>query len=883
MKRLAIDRDGAAIGVAVTHGLRYRRWIDVAFMTWTALLIALPAALRHGTDPNVHNVHYVQVPSHAIVEIFCGIVALLIAGLILTIARRRADKGIGLFGLAFIAMGVLDILHAATSPIDALHRFVWFHTASVFAGGALTALAVLGYFWTHPRERPSARSALAVAIVAAAALPLFLQGDGAPLGSLHDAYKFSAFANWTHVAASFLYALAALAIYLHYRVTRQMLSLSIAVMLLLFAESAYLFVFSQMWDFTWWLWHGVKSVFYVATLITVFAGFVAMVRAVQRSHAHLTAANAELADARADLVAINAELHARNAMTRRAIHSLHLDSTLKVIAESLRDVVGSARCELILRLPDDEVEEFARVARHQGIAESVYAIGASAQPLCTLDAGTRASAPCDFYLPLYARDEEFGYLRVVLPSAINNERSQQFIRTLATEAGPIINNALLYHRSAEEIAFRSALLRVSAQLASTLNLAEVLEGVCSESALLLHSDGAAIWVDDAGADHAVYSRCVAEDGRHGFVADDKLYGELSARMSATRRPQALIKSAEDYARERNATDGCVWGSLALFPLAAQDRLLGIMAVVRRERVRFSGAALQKGEVLAEQVRLALNNARQYAELQSTNRQLRMLEESRLKAERLAALGQMAATVAHEVRNPLSALANCLAVLRTGGAADRRAAGDRRQDDHVQHNRAEALEIMSDEIGRLERLTRNFLTFGRSAGARNVRPIVLAEFAHNACAQLNRHIEQEERKISVRSEVRGSEPVVYFDSDGLWEVVWNLLLNAAQAVRDGGEVALRLSASAGRLCVCVSDDGRGIPAADRRHVFEPFYSSKPQGAGLGLAIVEQFVQQWHARLRLFTRAERGTQFCIRIPLTRASLQDATGALMRAGLS
>lgn len=876
MRRLPIVRYSTA-------DAGHRRWIDAAFIAWTALLVALPVALRHGTDPDVHNRYYVQVPSHAIVEIFCGVVALLIAGLILTIAHRRADKGIALFGFAFIAMGVLDILHAATSPIEALHRFVGFHTASVFAGGALTALAVLGYFWTHPRERPSARSAFAVTVIAAAALPLFLQDGGAPLGSVHESYGFSAFANLAHVGASFLYALAALAIYLHYRVTRQALSLSIAVMLLLFAESAYLFVFSQMWDFTWWLWHGVKSVFYVATLVTVFAGFVAMVRAVQRSHAHLTVANAELADARADLLAVNVELRARNAMARRAIHSLHLDSTLKVIAESLCDVVGSARCEFILRLPDDEVEEFARVARHQGFADSVYAIAASAQPLCTLDVGTRTRTPSDVYLPLYARDEEFGYLRVMLANGDFDERHRRFVRTLAAEAGPIINNALLYHRSAEEIAFRSALLRVSAQLASTLNLAEVLESVCSESALLLHSDGAAIWVGDADANRSVYSRCVVDDGRQGFVVDDKLYNELLARVSATRRPQALLKSAEDHARERSAAGACAWGSLALFPLSAQNRLLGIMAVVRRERVQFSGAALQKGEVLAEQVRLALNNARQYTELQSTNSQLRMLEESRLKAERLAALGQMAATVAHEVRNPLSALANCLAVLRTGGVGDRDVADGRRQGDRGRHNRAEALAIMSEEIDRLERLTRNFLTFGRSTGARNIRAIVLAEFAHNACAQLDRHIEQEERKISVRCEVRGSEPVVYFDSDGLWEVVWNLLLNAAQAVRDDGEVRLRLGASAGRLCISVSDNGRGIPSADYRRIFEPFYSSKPQGAGLGLAIVQQFVQQWRARLRLRTRAERGTQFCIRIPLTRASLHDATAGLMRAGLS
>lgn len=838
----------------VSGGLR-RRWVDAAFFAWIGLLVASPALLRHGVDDHLHNVYHVEIESHAIVEIFCGMVALLIAGLILTIARHRRDHGIALFGVAFIAMGVLDVLHALTSPTTHAARFVWFHTASVFAGAALTALAVLGYFWTHPRERPSTRSVVWMVGIAVVAIPLFVLNSLEPLGSPHDVYRFSPIANSLHRAASFLYALSALAIYLHYRVTRQALSLLLAVLLMLFAESAYLFVFSQMWDVTWWIWHWVKSAFYLATLVIVFVGFVMMLRAVQRSHRHLVVVNKELARTRGELVEINAELSARNAMARRAVHSLRLDKTLEAISDSLHEAVGSASCELILRLPDDEVEEFQRLAVRQGFGNSISAISIHAPPLCRLDAdGEREPVTADFF-PLFACDEEFAYLRVT-PAANRRPtlRENELLRAMAAEAGPLIHNALLYHRSAEDIVFRSSLLWVSAQLASSLKLTQVLENVCAESAQLLGSDGTVIWVNSDAAERAVYSRCVSDANDHDFIGYDQLYGELLARARAEPRPQAILKPDADYAREQSTSEHCVWGALALFPLVAPEGLLGLMAVVRRERVAFSRATLQKGEVLAEQVRLTLNNARQYAALQQTNRQLRVLEESRLRAERLAALGQMAATVAHEVRNPLAAMSNCLAVLR--GAA-------------LGEKPSQALEIIGDEIGRLERLTRNFLTFGRSTGVRHVTAIVVEEFARMARAQLERHIAQEDQRVTVITQVRGPIPTIYFDADGLWEVVWNLLLNAVQAVRDDGNVMLRMRATATYISIVVSDDGRGIAAGDRHRVFDPFFSNKPQGAGLGLAIVHRFVQQWDARLRLRTAVGRGTHFFVRVPLMRAA--------------
>lgn len=855
-RAVQFDRDPGGV---VSSG-RYRRWVDAAFFAWIGLLVASPALLRHGIDHHLHNVYHVQLESHAIVEIFCGMVALLIAGLILTIARYRRDHGIALFGAAFIAMGVLDVLHALTSPTTHAARFVWFHTASVFAGAALTALAMLGYFWTHPRERPSTRSVVWMVGIAVIAIPLFVLNSLGPIGSPHEVYRFSPTANRLHMAASFLYALSALAIYLHYRVTRQALSLLLAILLMLFAESAYLFVFSQMWDVTWWLWHWIKSAFYLATLVIVFVGFVMMLRAVQRSHRHLVVANRELARARGELVDINAELSARNAMARRAVHSLRLDKTLAAISDSLHEAVGSASCELILRLPDDEVEEFQRLAVCQGFGNSISAVGIHASPLCRLDAhGGREPIAVKFF-PLYACDEEFGYLRVTpAPDRRASPRENELLHAMAAEAGPLIHNALLYHRSAEDIAFRSSLLWISAQLASSLKLTQVLENVCAESAQLLGSDGTVIWVNSEASERGVYSRCVSDANDHDFIAYEQLYGELLTRVRTEPRPQAILKAEADYVREQSASEHCVWGALALFPLVAPEGLLGLMAVVRRERVGFSRAALQKGEVLAEQVRLALNNARQYAALQQTNRQLRVLEESRLRAERLAALGQMAATVAHEVRNPLAAMSNCLAVLR--GAA-------------LGETPSQALEIIGDEIARLERLTRNFLTFGRSTGVRHVAVIVAEDFARTARAQLERHIAQEDQRVTVITQVRGSVSTIYFDADGLWEVVWNLLLNAVQAVRDDGKVMLRLRTTATRISIVVCDDGRGIAAADRQRVFDPFFSSKPQGAGLGLAIVHRFVQQWGARLRLRTAVGRGTRFFIRIPLVRAAVTEST---------
>jgi len=469
------------------------------------------------------------------------------------------------------------------------------------------------------------------------------------------------------------------------------------------------------------------------------------------------------------------------------------------------------------------------------------------------DALGRASA-C---LSLTASGREIGHLRLLAENPEVIRRSINQLRPLAVEVGAIVQNALLYHDWQDANAFRSAMLRVSTLLTSTLELDRVLEFVCKESAALLDSDGALVWLPGKEPDNFSlvarwFAQSVASDpaGQDAWCRDGKLCASLLKGIDGEYLPRDILWHEEPHLAAFSRPANCPWEALALFPLLDQGNLIGVMMLVRHDPVRYSSTTLAKGELLAGQVRIAINNARSYERLAEINQQLKQAEETKIRAERMAALGQMAASVAHEVRNPLSAISNCLAVLKVGAGEDTR-------------SRA-ALGIIQDEVERLTNLTTNFLSFGKPRAA-SQKFILLENVMHRLCLGLERHIAQEEQAIQVELDLPATSTGLLFDSDGLETVLWNLLLNAAQSIHGPGRIDLHLRVYPGHFLLGVADTGKGIAREEQARIFEPFYSRRSLGAGLGLAIVQRFIQEWGGRIRVQSRVGVGTVFWLRLPV------------------
>lgn len=256
-------------------------------------------------------------------------------------------------------------------------------------------------------------------------------------------------------------------------------------------------------------------------------------------------------------------------------------------------------------------------------------------------------------------------------------------------------------------------------------------------------------------------------------------------------------------------------------------------------------------------RLAIARARLRADAETIRVQQARLDAAAREAfenEKLAAIGRLAAGIAHEVRNPLGVIRASAAMVREHFPAD--------DDAH------RACGFILDEIDRLDGLIASLLAFARPTRVR-ARSAPLGELVERASALA----EETLRKRSAAFAATLDEPAATLavDPDLIAQVLLGLVTNAAEAVAPGGHVELRAHATDDRVVVEVADDGPGIPEADRERVFEPFFTTKAGGTGLGLAMAERIVRAHGGQLRAVAgegAGRGGAGACFELTLPRA---------------
>jgi signal transduction histidine kinase len=255
------------------------------------------------------------------------------------------------------------------------------------------------------------------------------------------------------------------------------------------------------------------------------------------------------------------------------------------------------------------------------------------------------------------------------------------------------------------------------------------------------------------------------------------------------------------------------------------------------------------EVLAGQVAVAIEDHRLLEE------NLR-LERKLAHGERLAALGQMAATVAHEVKNPLSAIKSIVQVMRE----DERVAGEYSRD----------LELIVGETDRLSRSVTQLLSFARHAPqhdapatADELTAALLQLFAAQARAKGVRL----ESSIEAHAALGGAAVAAVRDA------LSNLIINALQVTPAGSVVHVSVRRESGALVWTVADEGTGVPSDLRARIWEPFFTTKQRGTGLGLAIVRKRVAEVGGEARLAPQREgEGALFVLRLPVEVAVVNN-----------
>ncbi|GAA5510271.1 sensor histidine kinase [Novipirellula caenicola] len=244
-------------------------------------------------------------------------------------------------------------------------------------------------------------------------------------------------------------------------------------------------------------------------------------------------------------------------------------------------------------------------------------------------------------------------------------------------------------------------------------------------------------------------------------------------------------------------------------------------------------------------------------------QLQLRHHEVIRADQLVAVGQLAAGLAHEIRNPLM----CMKTLVQSA---------RRKNDQANLN-ATDLAVLDEEITRVDRLLQTFLDFARPAPLQ-FQPVELAPIVHKTLDLVASRAQT--RQIEIECRMPDQPLTVQGDATQLRQVLLNLLLNALDAVANHGQIMVELqrqtqepqrdeAPSGGTqnwICLSVADNGCGLPDMQRERIFEPFFSTKDPGVGLGLAVSKRIIEAHQGELTAEDRDQGGTVFKVMLPLS-----------------
>jgi two-component system, NtrC family, sensor histidine kinase HydH len=302
------------------------------------------------------------------------------------------------------------------------------------------------------------------------------------------------------------------------------------------------------------------------------------------------------------------------------------------------------------------------------------------------------------------------------------------------------------------------------------------------------------------------------------------------------------------------------GSVVL-AVVGEEQLLGMLAL-RDERLReaYSSDEIELFRGVATSIGITLQNSQVYE---------RMKER-----DRLAALGQMAAGLAHEIRNPLGSIKGAAQYLQPGQTAATSREGTR-----------EFLDIIIEEVNRLNKIVSQFLDYARPYRGEQ-RQLEVAEVLRKTLALFAKEAE-EHGKVEIVTDLADKMPPVRADAEQLLQVFLNLSLNALQAMPNGGKLwistALRRStrrgAAAAFLEVRFRDAGVGIPAGDLKNLFIPFFTTKEKGTGLGLPISQRIIENHGGTIEVRSQPGEGATFTVLLPI-EADVYAAYSEALRA---
>jgi len=345
--------------------------------------------------------------------------------------------------------------------------------------------------------------------------------------------------------------------------------------------------------------------------------------------------------------------------------------------------------------------------------------------------------------------------------------------------------------------------------------------------------------------------CQWDDGAGGFSliasqggSNRKEFMDLISRVDSSSAPIMINADGPGDSALKTLLSDLELGSVLLMPVQRPNLRMVFHAARAASDPPFRESDLEMFQILARQAVAALENARLYAEQLEYVRKVEESQKALLQAEKMAAAGRLSASIAHEINNPLQAVQNCLHLAA--------------REDLPEEKRREYFDLARTELERLMLTARRMLDFYRPSTA-TLERIELAELLQYVIALMSRQLLESGIHVSV--DFQSGIPPIPAVSNQLQQVFINLILNAADAMPDGGELRIQACSLKDGVEILFVDSGKGIPKEKQSNIFEPFFSTKEGGTGLGLTVSYNIITTHGGVLEYLP--EHGPGACFRI--------------------
>lgn len=407
---------------------------------------------------------------------------------------------------------------------------------------------------------------------------------------------------------------------------------------------------------------------------------------------------------------------------------------------------------------------------------------------------------------------------------------------------------------------------LSDAMTSILNIEEIASKIVNTITETMFINSVSLFLFDQSTNvYKIHSTTMDDLQTHHLSInyDDKLIMLLSRSKKELFREDLTAEQKYDvYGDELKRTFSVLRASL-IIPICFKDELVGILSLgEKRSGLMYTSYDLKLLKTLANQTAIAIENAFAFKlvedyvnKLEEKNRELQETHAQLIQAEKMSAVGQLAAGIAHEIRNPLNIIEGARYYLSQNVKGEKSPVI------------GEYLDYIKHQVDRTSRLINSLLKFSKP-GSDDFEPVDVNGLINDVLTLTRKQFLDNKIELSKNLDYR--IPRIMADMNNIWHVFINVIMNSIQAMPSGGK--LRISTgfqkeTADKIFISFEDSGSGIKKEHLPKVFDPFFTTKKTGSGLGLFITYKIIEAHNGNIIIFSDNERGTNFRIELPITQ----------------